>query len=231
MSLALAHNCINMLIPSRQANVIIDQKGRARLAEYGFAPLRFGPGFMAAGIPRAVGVARRLAPELLKPPRDGNDTPVTESGPADVFAFAMLAVEVFTGNVPFEEQKNEAVILRISLGGRPEMPGDAQTMGLTAEMWELLGSCWQQDPEERPTMEEVVKRWEKFVEYNDDDSDVFTRCVYVPLVIRTPPLVPFLTVLIGNLNPRMDRSWVSVCLARDLRPPDPERRQRSLNRE
>ena len=201
MSLALVLNRITALIPSRQTNIIIDQKGRARLAEYGFAPINFGPGFTVAATPGAVGVARWLAPELIKPSRDGNDTPVTESRPADVFAFAMLAVEVFTGNVPFEEQKNEAVMFRISLGDRPEMPGNAQTTGLTAEMWELLGSCWQQDPEERPTMEEVVKRWEKFVEYNDDDNDVFTQCVYVSLVVRTPTLVPFLTILIGNLNP------------------------------
>ena len=45
--------------------------------------------------------------------------PVMESKAADVFAFGMFAVEVFTGKIPFEEQKNKAVVLRISRGGRP----------------------------------------------------------------------------------------------------------------
>ena len=104
--------------------------------------------------------------------------PVMESKPADVFAYAMFAVEVFTGKIPFEEQKNEAVVLRISQGGRPEMPENAQAVGLTDEMWKILDSCWQQTPKKRPTMEEVVRRWEKFVEY-DDNGNVVTEYVQI----------------------------------------------------
>ena len=99
-----------------------------------------------------------------------------KSKAADVFAFAMFAVEVFTGKVPFEEQKNEAVVLRISRGGRPELPANAQAVGLTGEIWKLLESCWQQNPKKRPTMEEVVRIWQKFVQYNDGDNYV-TECV------------------------------------------------------
>jgi len=95
--------------------------------------------------------------------------PVMESKAADVFAFAMFAVEVFTGKIPFEEQKNEAVVLRISRGGRPEMPANAQAVGLTAEMWKLLESCWNQSPKKRPAMDEVVRRWRKFVENINDN--------------------------------------------------------------
>ena len=103
---------------------------------------------------------------------------VVESKPADVFAFAMLAVEVFTGKIPFEGQKNEPVALSILQGSRPKMPEDAQTVGLTGEIWKLLKSCWQQDPKKRPTMEEVVRRWQKFVERNND-CDMVTECVQI----------------------------------------------------
>ena len=96
-----------------------------------------------------------------------------ESKPADVFAFAMVVVEVFTGKLPFEGQKDEAVLLRILEGGRPEMPRNAQVVGFTEEMWKLLEACWQQNPKKRPTMKEVVRRWRKFVEH-DDDNDVVT---------------------------------------------------------
>jgi len=115
-----------------------------------------------------------LAPEIITPARKGSAMPVMETKVADVFAFAMFAVEVFTGKIPFDEQKNEAVVLRISRGGRPDMPGNAQALGLTAEMWELLESCWHQNPKKRPTMGEVVRRWQKFVEnINDDRPNVF----------------------------------------------------------
>jgi len=110
-----------------------------------------------------------------------------ESKAADVFAFGMLAVEVFTGRIPFEEQKNETVVLPISRGGGPEIPSSAQGVGLTGEMWGLLENCWQQNPSKRPTAEEVVGRWRGFVERN------FTGCVWGTLVIWTSSSVSFST--------------------------------------
>ena len=106
-----------------------------------------------------------------------------ESKAADVFAFAIFAVEVFTGKIPLEEQKNEAVVLRISRGSGPEIPRNAQGVGLTSEMWGLLENCWQQNPSKRPTIEEVVERWWGSVESNSDDRNIVTGCVQIALVI------------------------------------------------
>ena len=130
-----------------------------------------------------------MAPEIINPSHDVNGMPVVESKPADVFAFAMFAVEVFTGRMPFEKGRNEAIALRISQGGRPGLPENAQAVGLTDEMWKLIESCWQQDPEERPTMDEVVRRLREFVEHDDDNNnnnnnnndDVVTECVQIVL--------------------------------------------------
>jgi len=47
------------------------------------------------------------------------------------------------------------------------MPENSRAIGLTVEIWNLLQRCWQQNPKKRPTMEEVVRKWEKFV--GDDD--------------------------------------------------------------
>ena len=145
------------------------------MTEYGLAPINSDPRFAVAATPGAVGMSRWLAPEIINP-RRGNSAPVMESKPADVFAFAMFSVEVFTGKIPFEEQKNEAVVLRILLGGRPEVPENAQAVGLTSEMWKLLESCWRQNPRRRPTMEEVVKRWQKFVGHENYDNVVRVNC-------------------------------------------------------
>ena len=114
-----------------------------------------------------------------------------ESKPADVFAFGMFSVEVFTGRIPFEEQKSEAVVLRISQGIRPEMPMNAQAVGLNVEMWRILEGCWQQLPKKRPTMEEVVKGWQKFTE-NDKGLMAFPECVLItPIDALLQPVLKF----------------------------------------
>ena len=108
--------------------------------------------------------------------------PMMESKAADVFAFGMFAVEVFTGKIPFGERGSGAVVLRISQGSRPEMPRDAQAVGLTIKIWDVLEICWQHNPKKRPTMQEVVRRWERFVK-NDDSLNTFPGCVQTVLVI------------------------------------------------
>ena len=138
------------------------------MTEYGLAPVNSNPIFTILATPEAVGTSRWLAPEIINPSADSNGVLVVESKPADVFAFAMLVVEIFTGKIPFEELKNEAVVPWVLGGGRPKMPESAWAVGLTDEIWGLLTSCWQQDPERRPTMNEVVGRWRKFVEPNEN---------------------------------------------------------------
>jgi serine/threonine protein kinase len=160
------------------------------LTEYGLAVINSDPRFAVAAAPGVIGTSRWLAPEIIDPSDNGDGISAMESKPADVFAFAMLAVEVFTGSVPFEGQTSAMAASRVLRGERPEMPGNAQDVGLTGEMWKLLESCWQQDPEKRPTMDEVVRRWQKFVDRNDNTT---TRCVQIPRVIGTSPLIPFST--------------------------------------
>jgi len=75
----------------------------------------------------------------------------------------MLAVEVFTGNVPFGSMKNESVVIHIANGKRPAKPQAAGQLGLTADMWKFIEKCWAANPGRRPTIDEVVSTWEGFV--------------------------------------------------------------------
>ena len=174
-----------------QANVVIDRRGGACLTEYGLAPINSDPSFTIAATPGAVGTSRWLAPEIITSARTGGSTPVTESKAADVFAFGMFALEVFTGKIPFGELKNEAVVYRVSRGVRPEMPRNAQAVGLTDDVWTLLESCWQQDPQKRPSMEEVVRRWRVFVENG------VGKCVHITLAIAPSYSAPSSTLMVG----------------------------------
>lgn len=139
-------------------NVVIDQRGGAQLTEYGLAPIYSNTSFTNTTTPGTVGTSRWLAPEIITSAQKESDTPV-ESKAANVFAFGMLVLEVFTGKIPFEGQMNEAVVLNILRGVTPEMPENAQAVGLTNNMWMLLESCWLKNPDDRPSMEEVVRRW------------------------------------------------------------------------
>ena len=156
---------------------MVDRKGRALLTEYGLAPINSDPSFTVAATPGAVGTSRWLAPEIITPTRKGAAMPVMESKPADIFAFAMLAIEVFTGRMPFEEQKNEAVVLRISQGGRPAKPVNARDVGLTDELWGILESCWQQTPKKRPGVGEVARGWQRSVASTNNDDGFTPPCV------------------------------------------------------
>ena len=167
--------------------------GHPRLTEYGLAPINSGPCFSDAAAPGNVGASRWLAPEIINPLRKGSSLPVTESKAADVFAFAMFAVEVYTGKVPFEEEPPAMAPWRILKGERPEIPEDAERMGLTKEIRELLERCWHQNPKKRPAMKEVVRKWRRFVDNEDAGAANDTRNFWIPVpafldkVRRTPP--------------------------------------------
>jgi len=103
-----------------------------------------------------VGNPRWLAPEIINP---ACGVVSTVSKPADVFAFAMLVAEVMTGKLPFEGKSDSGAAHRIFKGERPELPQNAEDIGLTPQIQELLQRCWDKDPAKRPTIDEVVTVW------------------------------------------------------------------------
>ena len=156
--------------------------------DYGLAIIYSSANFESEEI-----VFRWSAPEITDPTLK-HSMPVSESKAADIFAFGMLAVEVFSGESPFKE-KDQIVVLRISRGDRPAKPGNAEVVGLTAEMWGVLESCWQRYPEERPTAQQVVGSWEKFVwGVGGGKPNVSPACVRIILLGWTLYSFPHLTI-------------------------------------
>jgi len=186
--LCLVLSCAIVSILWRQANIAVDGRGCALLTDYGLAPINFDPNFTVAATPGAVGTSGWLAP-IINPLRRGDGTPRMESKTADVFAIGMFAVEVLTGKIPFEEQENEAIVLRISEGGRPEMPENTQT-----EDSPVISGCSSRAVGSRiPRNDPRWKRWEKFVENNNEDKSFYLKCVQITLVIWTSFSVSFST--------------------------------------
>lgn len=150
----------------------MSKTGKAQICDYGLGPIFLDPGFTietSSGVP---GPSRWYAPEIIVSLSKQCSKPPTASEPADIFAFAMLAVEVFTGDVPFRNMKNKTVDDQIVNGKRPGKPQDAEQLGLTEGVWKFIRRCWTENPNKRPAIEEVVRAWNGFVsEYVASRSD------------------------------------------------------------
>ena len=72
----------------------------------------------------------------------------------DIFSFAMLLFELFTGQVPFERLDIFKTNNAIRKGNRPSL-NDSNLEPAFPAMVELMMDCWQQSPSDRPTAQEV----------------------------------------------------------------------------
>ncbi|KAF9792033.1 hypothetical protein BJ322DRAFT_1026733 [Thelephora terrestris] len=72
----------------------------------------------------------------------------------DVFSFAMIMLEAFTGQAPFFPKPDSVAFLALERRERPERPTHVD---LTAKLWALVERCWDDDKENRPKMAEVLR--------------------------------------------------------------------------
>jgi len=110
-----------------------------------------------------------MAPELLEPSRFGsNGSPARES---DCYALGMVIYEVgwlrslrlplthlsqvLTGLRPFHRLCAYEPVPAILRGQRPEKPIDAESLGLTCDLWELVQLCWSESSSARPTAQRL----------------------------------------------------------------------------
>ena len=64
--------------------------------------------------------------------------------------------QLYTGTVPFPNNPDPTVILKVTKGERPPKPITAEELGLTSAVWELTKRCWQKSPAKRPGTAEVL---------------------------------------------------------------------------
>lgn len=100
---------------------------------------------------------RWLAPEIITPATSELSL-VEMTKPADVFSFAMLAVEMYTGLVPFIVKRKAEVLRAISEGERPGRP-----KRMADDVWKLVTRCWNPKPNRRPAIGDVEKRLQKVI--------------------------------------------------------------------
>lgn len=133
----------------RGCNVTVAGDGRALLT--GFECLFISNPSFDMPLSPIVGALRWMAPEGI----DGGRA----TAERDVWAFAMTALELFTGEVPFSHiAPRNGLIIHILLGRKPDRP-----TRMSDRWWNLCTSCWEFDPELRPNMVTIVSKVEEML--------------------------------------------------------------------
>ena len=171
-----------------KANILIDQTGRARLADFGLLTIVSDPTNPTASSSSAKGgTTRWMSPELLDPDQFSvkDSRPTKES---DCYALGMVIYEVLSGQAPFTPYKDFIVMRKVLEGERPGRPDGAEGMWFTDDLWGTLNLCWATQPGSRPSIEVVLACLERAsrvwkppspqmdedVEMEDDDWDLTT---------------------------------------------------------
>ncbi|KAI6137329.1 kinase-like domain-containing protein [Pisolithus sp. B1] len=129
-------------------NVLISGAGRALITDFGSSHLSNPLPNMDVD-PLRVCSLRWLAPECL-------DTNIA-SQQADIWAFGMTVLELFSRTNPFHKARTEQGIIACILRGFPSRPSNESTnFRLCNKWWTVCMGCWRSEPSMRPTMNDII---------------------------------------------------------------------------
>ncbi|KAH9967848.1 hypothetical protein BC827DRAFT_1263627 [Russula dissimulans] len=125
-------------------NILISASGKAFVC--GFGLFRFSN--PTSNFSRA----RWFAPERISASSATSESVTRE---ADIWSFGLLCLEVFTGEDPYSSYTDVYIPVVLNRGETPNHPG-SKAIGLSSDMWEVMQSCWQVSPAERPSMSMIL---------------------------------------------------------------------------
>ena len=146
--------CASSILPNfpAKANILIDQTGHARLADFGLLTIITDPTILVASSSYTQGgTARWMSPELIDPQQFGLERcRPTES--SDCYALGMVIYETISGNLPFHEDTDLMVFAKVLKGKHPP-----RGPGFAKGLWKMLERCWESQPSSRPSIGEVLQ--------------------------------------------------------------------------
>ena len=128
----------------KPGNILLDAKFEPFIGDFGFS--KFADNRRVATMSMVGGTPLYMAPELYESNRYGFKV--------DVYAYGMMMFEILTMIEPFEDITNpNSIPLKVCSGVRPEIPKNVPKPFKT-----LIQDCWAQDPEDRPSFDDIVER-------------------------------------------------------------------------
>ncbi len=127
----------------KPANILIDQKGRAHLTDFGLAVShrQRGKGDQSGTIPY-------MAPEQFSSHSDMDEDNRPADIASDLWALGVVLYELLTGNRPFRGEDASSIELSILNDSPP--PPDILRPGIPRWLNQLYRACLSKDPAERP---------------------------------------------------------------------------------
>ncbi|GFR43810.1 hypothetical protein Agub_g4935, partial [Astrephomene gubernaculifera] len=125
----------------KSANILLDNSGNAKIADFGLAKIASGQHrqVMTGGL----GTYQWAAPEVLAHQR--------YSEKADVYSFGIVLWECLTRRLPYAGMTPvQAAVGVVNNGLRPELP-----RGTPPAVADLIRSCWAAVPEQRPSFTQI----------------------------------------------------------------------------
>ncbi|KAG6908248.1 hypothetical protein DXG01_005582 [Tephrocybe rancida] len=157
-------------------NILVDDTGRARLADFGISSVSDSQivawTTQSSESTQAGGSVRWQAPELFAVGASdmddgGVEAAVKNTMASDVYVGCVFfeaenGEKIFTGNVPFPSiTRDSAVIFWVKSGNRPARPPSSSLSwtkwGLTENIWACIELCWKDQPMGRPSAAAVAK--------------------------------------------------------------------------
>ncbi|KAK1218885.1 hypothetical protein PQX77_018412 [Marasmius sp. AFHP31] len=140
------------------ANVLVDEQGHCRLADFGLAiTVSESTPLVQSSTSETKGSIRWMAPELFRfsGVEDGNER-ISKFG-RDLYAFACTILEIITGKPPFADCMPSDVMVILEVGTRKSRPPRPSTeiYWCPDNVWALVQRCWVQESRDRPKASEV----------------------------------------------------------------------------
>jgi serine/threonine protein kinase len=133
----------------KPANILLTQdRRRAKIIGFGFA-LTASTLAIKPNKSSTRGTIPFMAPELFS----ASSRP---SSACDVYSFAVVLAELWSGAAAWEETDSAAIIKDVAAGSRPFSPSDLSTKGVPASIIALIVACWAQEPYLRPTFAQLA---------------------------------------------------------------------------